>query len=365
MARSNEELTQMVNQMRIDAQSSDKTAKNMITQMTESNLGILQAMQAATTAARPQGRPNSKLRVFSSGDAEEWLIFRRHVEMVAQINSWDRDRSCQELQNALDGAAARRVEQIDLSTATLKESLDVYETRFVHAADSQLARTAFNSCCQKENEGMLDWHGRCRALHVRAWRLRNDRETAEDLIHRFSHGIHNPAIFCKVTEKNPTTYAEALVAGQNAEAVAHSLRARQDSKRGNYSISAMSSMQMGAMEPPSTSVAATAVRTKRSWPDPRKRSGPTSSADKECWHCGIAGHLRAECRKYAAEKNGVSRIATARPASRSQRGASRRGSRSSWRGGAFRRSPRQLATLGGEYEDDWEVEETERRAAGN
>jgi hypothetical protein len=376
-----EEIRNRFANLEVSSKARDVDTKSLIVQMAKYNTDMLEAVTTGMGGPRPAPKPNAKLRVFSSGDPEEWFIFRRHVEMVQKINTWGDERACQELQNALDGAAARRVEELSLAGKTLAQALAIYEGRFVHSADSQLARTAFNSCRQKENEGVLDWHGRCRALHVRAWRLRNDRETAEDLIHRFAHGLHNPGLFMKVMEHNPTTYTAALIAGQNAEAVHHSLRARNDDRKGNYSISAMSSASMMAsLEDDFPGTAAMRPKTGR-FESRMKQAGAGGSRDKACWCCGSNTHLRSECRKYKSQMNGLGQTQMRRTPGRGAargRGATR-GSRPSWRGSSWRgarRSPRQLgaldrqlAVIGYQYEDDeedWEAEcAAERAAAGN
>lgn len=334
------------------------TLKDLVVLMGEQNRAVMIELANTKKASN-----SSRVRVFTSGEPDDWLIFKRHLQMTAGINKWTDERAIQEMGNAMDGGAARRVEDVNVKVAgmTLDAAIKLYEDRFLHSADSQLARAAFNNCRQKEGESALDWHSRCRALHVRAWQNRADRETAEDLIYRFIHGIHNPAIFCRVLEQNPTTYALALVAAQNMEAVTKTLKARHDGDRkGTFSLSTL----MAGIEEGAPAVAAFPGRA--GGPG-RNRTGRFESRNpaeggqgKACWFCNSTTHLKADCRKYKAEMgNGGGR---GRGQARG-RGPSRGG-----RGGFGRRPGgrnARVGALGGQEDSDEGFTDGPGGASGN
>lgn len=268
-------------------------------------LGAVGGGGAAGVGVARARTSNIKVRTYKTCDGDDWLIFRRHIRTVKEINEWDDERAKKELANAMDGQAARRVEDLTLVGQTFNEACDLYEDRFIYASDSQAAKEAFARCKQKDGESVLDWSARCRGLHVRAWKNMVDRDTCDALVHHFKEGIHNQAIYARLLLKKPATYSDSLKIAQDMESMCKSLKAK-TSREKNGGLHAITWEAVNGLgdDVRDTSVSyakPTAFDSRRKpkedWKDNNRKS---------CWHCGKKGHLKMACDGYKAMMQGQS-----------------------------------------------------------
>ena len=179
-------------------------------------------LQRLLAAARPPPTAGNKIEKFSSGNPEDWITWRTQFTTIKDICGWDHRRSRRELRAAMTGTAARIVEDIPINAdipapQNVTFLLAEYELRFCPVAASDTARAELKHSSQRENETILQWHGRVRANYRLAY---PDQEPAElnlnrDLIDYFVLGIADAAVRNEVYKVRPATFPEALVVASN------------------------------------------------------------------------------------------------------------------------------------------------------
>lgn len=216
-----------------------------------------------------------KITAFQSGDVSEWRTWRKNFTSAMTITGWNDQRQRLEASTAMEGEAGKVVRDIDAAAvATIAALLDQYEARFVPAAAGQYARAEFVSSEQRSDETILQWHSRARELFQRAYPARLAMDGDQQLIDQFVHNILDQVVKGYVLDQAPATFMAAL---NNAQ-----------SKVGNQNI-----MGRGKKNGNPPVVNAVAGPPRAAKPDKDKR---------ECWHCGRAGHLKAECYKLKNEE---------------------------------------------------------------
>ena len=109
------------------------------------------------------------------------------------------------------------IEHLD-PAVTLIQMLDRYEERFLPAANLALAQTKFEQAQQLHQEAIMTFHGRLRALYLRAYPLAIGHGDAQ-LVRKFATSLRNPKVREEVMRSRPATYAAALTAAQNEVSV--------------------------------------------------------------------------------------------------------------------------------------------------
>jgi len=143
--------------------------------------------------------------------------------MIVCIQRWTDQRARQEVFAAMQGEAARAVQDIDVEdpNSTLDFVLDLYESRFVTVSDSKMAHMDFLTARQMDDETLLQWHARLCDLYMRAYPgmpLDGPGGTMRLLREQFAMGIANEQIRVHVLDQNPVDYARVLAAAQNKQA---------------------------------------------------------------------------------------------------------------------------------------------------
>lgn len=161
---------------------------------------------------------------FSSGDSVEWRDWRSHFTTIAAHKEWNDLTQRRQLKAAMRKEAAARVRDLEVEDhANIDAMLTAFEDRFVPQAEAMIVKAEFESARQSPQEKLMDWHGRLRAIFIRAYPNRNAAND-DQLIRTFIAGIADPAIKMFVLEGAPDTYAAALTRAQNKEAMLLTVR---------------------------------------------------------------------------------------------------------------------------------------------
>ncbi len=176
-----------------------------------------------TGAATPAVAASNTRKITAFTDADdpvEWQIWRAKFEMIVSIAGWNDLRQRQELFANMGGAAARAVNDIPVGGAnrTYNDVIRQYEARFVTPAASQLSRGEFHVARQMTDESILEWHGRCRSMYLRAYPGSSPSGAGTrgiQLRERFARGLESHVIREYVWDQRPDNYADMLSAAQN------------------------------------------------------------------------------------------------------------------------------------------------------
>jgi hypothetical protein len=173
-------------------------------------------------------RPGRRIEKFTSADAEEWRIWRAGFETNATIAGWGHVRARREISAAMTGTARQLVEDIPMGDIAVLPAviqphgalLDLYEARFLTAADTDRALRAYEDARQSEQEVIMGWHARLRRLYRRAYPLEaaNVVELSVQLRRKFVDGLCKKTVRINTYRAHPATYAAALVVANNETA---------------------------------------------------------------------------------------------------------------------------------------------------
>ena len=227
---------------------------------------------AAVDNANPNGRPNVRFGTFSNDPEEDFLVFRHHIDQVIRLNQYSDEQARLALASAMKGRAAAAVMDINPldANATYPKLMGIYESRFLPAASSQMARMKFDSARQGPHEDVLDFHARLRTLHNKAYPKAADEVI---LIRRFSIGLRRKEVRTQVMRGQPATYQQALEMAQNETSVIQMVKV---SELGN-AASGVEPMDVNALS-------------------------PEAKAKLECYYCGRRGHIKADCRSHQKDQ---------------------------------------------------------------
>ena len=242
-----------------------------------------------TFASMANTLQQKEVKRLSSTKPRDFLNWRNAFWETAQKRQWSADRARQELRQCFDGDAFDRVQGVDLRSLNqyadddTKQCLDRIQKRFLPEQGSPASYRAFREARQNAGELILDWHSRLRTLYILASPQALDPfglDSNLELIDRFVNGIADTAIARHVMDLDPRSYETALQQALNKQRTELNMSDRDKSSAPPPSLN--------AMQPP-----------KR-----RQNQTPAinpSQRDRVCWHCGIPGHMRNDCRKFATE----------------------------------------------------------------
>ena len=222
----------------------------------------------------PHNNGNRKITPLTSTGAVEWQNWRAMFIMVARVMGWNDLRQRQELFINLQGEAAAAVQDIDPEDAAIDIDglLAAYEGRFVTRGAGDLARMEFTTSKQTDDEDILSFHGRLRALYRRAYPTAPINAIVEGrmLREKFVLGLADAEIRKEVWKSQPGTFEAALTQAENHHATLEMMRMvdegdkYQARKKGIHAVS----------------------------PDK-----PVGGLGPLCWHCSERGHIRPDCPK--------------------------------------------------------------------
>ena len=185
--------------------------------------GALEAQALQLGVRRPDADPPARTlmkgRKFSARKEDEWYVFRRQFEELMATNRYNDREARTALFLSMDGAAATAVVDIDPGRRNydITDMLNEYESVFLSAPASELARIEFDQASQRDKETDVHWHGRLRVLGNRA--RPNGPGLEDELIRKFYIGLRNPDMREQVYRAHPATYTLALGAAHAERAV--------------------------------------------------------------------------------------------------------------------------------------------------
>ena len=210
-----------------------------------------QFRQLLAATKRKARRPE----IYSSGDPLEWITWRRNTTRILTLNGWDDAdnlaRAKNEIRVSITGQAdvvAADIQPID--GETVEALFNRLQARFCPAAQTQNARVAYEQASQSPNENILGFHGRLRALFVRAHPdLAAGIENNVMLIRKFILGLIDADVKQWTLSADPATYAAALETAQNRAAVGVVLAATAGGK-----VPTVNAINDGSLTPSTSSV---------------------------------------------------------------------------------------------------------------
>lgn len=234
-------------------------------------IAAMQQGQQSLIAAASKGGTH-KISKYSSGKAEDWELWRRGFEAALKTNQWPLDRQKREAMQAMTGRAGQQVHRYDLKegddTFTIKDLLDLYQTRFVQASASTLAQAQFEKLSQMNMETILDFHGRVATCFHRAY-PNEDAQASPLILKQFVMNLNCAEVRLQTMRSRPKTFDEALEKAQ--------LEAANQSLITNYTRKRDSSNFVGS-------------------------AGHSSYDRNGCHNCGEVGHYIANCPKPPGKK---------------------------------------------------------------
>ena len=189
------------------------------------------------------------------------------------------------------------IKRADTTNYTLDQLLAALEERFLPTAAGELARIAFTTARQSEDESVIAWHGRARDMFERA-NPHLDGCNARDLIERFILGLTNNKIRRKVLGMRIEQYQTAFVEVANEIALIAKLEDDNRSggpgpnRSGKNSISTINQITGVEVEAEVCAFAPLAGGTPAAQERPQGGKWPETRA---CFFCGKTGHLKRDC----------------------------------------------------------------------
>jgi hypothetical protein len=155
-----------------------------------------------------------KVRAFETGQAADWITWRKYFRGMVAMWEWEEPRAKRELITAMDGEAARMTQDIEFQAAgqTLDDLMAEFEGRFITQAGAKLAQQEFRKARQMPDETVLQFHSRVRMLFTRAY---PGEDTDGDGLARllretFIWGLESKKITEYVSDRQPDTYQVCL-----------------------------------------------------------------------------------------------------------------------------------------------------------
>jgi hypothetical protein len=293
----------------------------------------------APVAIMANNRP-VKVRPFESGQAADWITWRKYFEGMAAMWEWEDARARRELLTAMDGEAARMTQDIEFRAAgqTADDLLTELEGRFITEAGAKLAQQEFRKARQMPDETVLQFHSRVRTLFTRAYPgVPTEGDGLARLLRdTFIWGLESRKITEYVSDGQPATYQDCLTRAQGKLAT---LVGFEDEKNKRSSKSGLHAMK-----------------------GPTEDQPPDSRA---CHGCGQVGHFVRQCPLLAALRKAQEGGLVSAVRGRGDRGRGRtRGKASDRRPGgrSIGKAKKRVNQIDADHSED---EESRDEAAGN
>jgi hypothetical protein len=212
---------------------------------------------------------------FEGKDVDDWMSFRAAFINTCNFNQYSDQQAKYALLGCMRGSAFLTVANVNHEDVNFNivDVLDDYEARFLPPAASDMARTRYETATQGVKESVLEWHGRLRMLHTRAY---GNEGNENQLIRAFSHGLRSRKVKENLLRAQAQTYDHALNVAQTEQAVQDSM---------NYIP--------GSVPNFATTIAGQKPRRKDG-SEPME-IGAIGDGRKQCHICHQFGHIAKDC----------------------------------------------------------------------
>lgn len=220
-------------------------------------------------------------------DGVKWTTFRANFLRVKAINAWDNTYALSRLPICFEGPAARAVEHVDVSSATLLHDLiDLYDTIFINPASTKLFRVQFDQLSRHQGEDLLAYHTRLREVYIKAYPQDKKLEQSEKLKDRFCLHLGSMSLsktLNSLESYDKLTYTELLTRAQ-------SLGASDLLCRTAYAKKAVNAMDFQGTEAEALAMGDEGAIAAMNFP-----STPGDHRGLTCHHCSRTGHIAPSC----------------------------------------------------------------------
>ena len=219
----------------------------------------------------------ARLQYFGYLPGENFISWRAHFMDMVGLNRWNTAEAKSFAFNAMKGKAQEFV--MDISTKnpqeTLEDFLNLYQTRFLPAARSQMLRAQFAHVKQQPNESVQSLHSRMRVLYLLAYPDKEDQSRVF-LVERFISALNNRDVQNFVRRRKPQTFNEALeIAAEET----------------SFVLLDLASNTPGGLQQPTPGDTSVLASINSRSTQPQLNRNP----DRRCFYCDETGHLKERC----------------------------------------------------------------------
>ena len=166
---------------------------------------------------------------------------------------------------------------------TSAQILDLYESKFVTAANTAYARQQFLNAIQGKDEDITHWHTRLITLYRRSDPTASV-ENSRELVERFAKGLLQPAVREKVYGATGCTMSRALEVAVNRAAVVAMMHEDEMERTGGRRKQIPGLFAMDQAQ--------------------ERAGGSDRKSNIKCWACDQEGHFKSECPNLNKRKQG-------------------------------------------------------------
>ena len=277
---------------------------------------------------------------FSDNLVQDWRLWRKHFITIVKLQDLNDEQTRLALVASMTGNVRDAVADLsydqrvlapnpanDPVEANAEQLLEIFESRFVTAAASEFAISQLEAARQHPQEPLANFHSRLRSLWRKAY---PDDESEAQLLRKFQQGCGMLEIRTSISKAKPTTYADALTAAQDADAVLRLVATadrRQDfayvqgsaTLNGGFAVQQVAGFGAGqaVMQQQTPGAGFNNGHVLQQFGQPavgndqgepmdlsamNLKQGKKSSAETTCHFCGLQGHIRPKCELLAKAK---------------------------------------------------------------
>ena len=274
----------------------DTNVGNGILSQDSSQLGLLTNLNQ-TSATTPFGRPKPKKPPTFDGSGS-WQDFLVQFEMIASVNKWDEGAKAYELATSLRGVAQGIVTDIEpLRRLDYNYLVSALTSRFEPVNQVNMYKVQMNSLYRKSGQTLPEMAQEIRRITRLAYptapiEIRD--QLAKDC---FIRAINDPKIQLSIFQREPKTIDDCVRFGLEYEAFTIDQKRLNNPKQGLRMLCETDDSDSDDQDLLS--------RIAKMSQQIENLTNTQTQGDKKgyvCFYCGITGHFKKDCRKFARDK---------------------------------------------------------------